>query len=84
MKLWTAVLRVHYQSHDSWTQTCLFSVALVSANRKLFMFVSHTLQASFLKYIHESLEVNGDELYDRKRPQEVDPLLTIKNVRSWA
>ena len=38
-------------------QTCLFTVALVSANRKLFMFMSHTLQGSFLKDIHESLDV---------------------------
>ena len=51
------MLRVHYQSYDSWTPTCLFSIALVSANRKMFMFMSHTLQASFLKYIHESLDV---------------------------
>ena len=57
---WTAMLRVHYQSHGSWTSTCLFSVASVSAisaNRKMFMFMSHTLQASVLKYIHESLDV---------------------------
>ena len=46
--LWTAMLRVHYQSHDSWTPTCLFSFALVSANRKLFMFMSHTLQHASL------------------------------------
>ena len=30
---------------------------LGSASRKMFMFMSHTLQASFLKYIHESLDV---------------------------
>ena len=29
--------RVHYQSHDSWPLTCIFAVALVTANLKLFI-----------------------------------------------